>query len=119
MKDIKYRKFNGESFIYCILKSKKHSVPCCFFEKKNIHFASQEYFWTIESKEYAFTGIYDKNGEEIYEGSIVKIKDNYSISGFTIKTVTWWESGAWNIFNISPVLIEVVGNIDENKVTDF
>ena len=70
-----------------------------------------------------FTGLYDKDGKEIYEGDIIKFK--YNTGGDIIGEIIWSIGGyyvvktsdkKWNQKVIPyPLELELIGNIYENS----
>lgn len=60
------------------------------------------------------TGLKDRHGVEIYEGDIIRIKNNHGY--FIKKSVAWNNGNRWQGFRVGKGdrEIEVIGNVYEN-----
>ena len=131
MREIKFRAWFGDKMIkpmslQKMIHQKDNTIPLKVLEKEIIFMQ--------------YTGLKDKNGVEIYEGDIVNFQhiDDYGYmtnvfqNGFYRGVVKWGEHyPAFDIFDIkdnstfgfdcnifsmeSDIVIEVIGNIYENK----
>ena len=67
-----------------------------------------------------FTGLYDTDGAEIYEGDIIQVLDNKGVVGWSTKFSSFTISGdTWNFknfFGTDPIDYKVIGNIHENSL---
>ena len=107
MRDIKFRAWNGKKIIEPVISDGTDGGETAYV---NMNQAIDCYDYELMQ----FTGLQDKNGNDIYEGDVVEVESYYRLGEFTQKVVKWEDNGGYNIFNITDKLIEVVGNIYEN-----
>lgn len=92
-------------------------VPCCQNCDEWGESSSSDHYIIQQ-----FTGLLDKNGKEIYEGDIVKYREDALYGGYEpnplIHAVSWYEAGAgWMCGSDALGMCrepEVIGNIFEN-----
>ncbi len=82
--------------------------------------------WEVEIMQY--TGLKDKNGQEIYEGDIIRATTVWSLNNYDFISEVTFEDGVFGIKDLTPqsgtteqlklvnwIKVEVIGNIYENK----
>ena len=113
-REIKFRAFDKEA-------KTMHKVSSIYFDNKQVFI--QEKFFDVwldlnDVELMQFTGLYDKNDKEIYEGDIIRISlitseksaVTYEKGGFYVKT----KNGNYRLGNWEKESLEIIGNIHEN-----
>ena len=123
MRSIKFRAWDNEN--NQMLDVQEINFEDCFYggEMQIKTTMYNDYFDCREMPLMQYTGLHDKNGKEIYEGDIVKVR---KYSSFEIEVVKfdkgcfyagmhYGSSTRSTVKLIQPKLTEVIGNIYENK----
>ncbi len=114
MREIKFRGFNGEKWLFGNLEIDYKAKHACISD--NRFWRHPVRFDTVGQ----FTGLRDSDGREIYEGDIIKVRTHNPYWRFRRNfLVTWGEDGwlldgdslySWFSFHT----LEVIGNIHDN-----
>lgn len=121
MRDIKFRIWDTENKE--MLKVQELDFESTFYGGRIAirPYQYNDYFDTEDMILMQYTGLHDKNGKEIYEGDIVKIKHKYEDvgkiiyehNGFTVDVMNM--NRPYGRVSFVNNFMEVIGNIYENK----
>ena len=120
MREIKFRAWHKEEKIIGEVLGIDILHKEIFFSNEDVDCYEHSDFKDIELMQY--TGLYDKNEKEIYEGDIVKLRANHGIG--VVKYYDEWGAFVVEYIKSKPLTvlgmsyykedIEVIGNIYEN-----
>ncbi|HGH7183466.1 YopX family protein [Bacillus cereus] len=117
MREIKFRAWIGESWVYSESISKDNDVW------RILNHEDDNWWACLEPQQY--TGLKDKNDKEIYEGDILKIVSKFELREDVQKQAVTYTEGffstdEWALFELlrnrkdGKQTFEVIGNIYEN-----
>lgn len=118
MRPIQFRAFHRETKEMCVV------LYIDFYEGKVLAVGKNKYyksFYTSEAELMQFTGLYDKNGKEIYEGDVLKgnfhtpIQVYFSNGQFKANVIGKDKQGELTWHGDLLGRTEIIGNIHENK----
>ena len=128
MRTIKFRgKANDGRWIYGGLVYSDNIEPAIYFEVGN-KVCRMEWAYVDPATVGQFTGLFDEDGREIYEGDIIKIVEKFDDENvYTSNGVVCFEEGiyelqngkhfaylGWLMHNDDITKLEVIGNIHDN-----
>ncbi len=128
---IKFRgKANDGRWIYGGLVYSDNIEPAIYFEVGNKVYKRMDWAYVDQATVGQFTGLFDEDGREIYEGDIIKIVEEFDDENvYTRIGVVCFEEGmyelqdkngkhfaylGWLMHNDDITKLEVIGNIHDN-----
>ncbi len=130
MRAIKFRGKAHGRWIYGGLVYSDNIEPAIYFEVGNKVYKRMDWAYVDQATVGQFTGLFDEDGREIYEGDIIKIVEEFDDENvYTRIGVVCFEEGmyelqdkngkhfaylGWLMHNDDITKLEVIGNIHDN-----